>query len=98
MLFGIPLTEIYFYTLTVVGVITILFVLFSVLFDGVFADIDFLKPTLILVFITLFAASGYVLEKSTSWNSILVTVVAGVIAFFLDTVLKVCVLTPMKKY
>ena len=65
-------------------------------FDGIFDGFEFLNPSMILAFITLFAAGGYGLENYTSWNSILVAGVSAVIAFILAIILNVFIFIPVK--
>ncbi|MEI5908624.1 NfeD family protein [Bacillus spongiae] len=94
-LFGTSLQSIYLTVLIISGSLTLLYMLFGDVLDGVFEAFDFLNPTLILAFFTFFSASGYIFELVTSLHSILIIVISLLIAFLLDTLLNVFVLIPL---
>lgn len=94
---GYSLQEIYLFGLVVGGTLTLLYILFGDILDGIFdASPDgILNPTLILSFTTIVSAAGYLFEKLTSLNSILILLLSFVIAFILVTILNVFVLIPL---
>lgn len=79
----------------IVGGITIIYVLFSDVVDGV-TESEIINPPVLLAFITLFSAGGYLLEEMTSWNSYLIAGFSLVSALILVTILNVFVLIPIK--
>ncbi|HLU22478.1 hypothetical protein [Lederbergia graminis] len=94
-LFGMSIETIYLILLVVSGVLTILYLLFGDVLEGIGEATGFLHPVLILAFITFFSAGGYILEKVTSLNSILIIVISAIIAAILDVLLNIFVLVPM---
>ena len=48
---------------------TILYVFFSDVAEGIGEGSPFLDPAVVLSFITFVAATGYILELTTDWNS-----------------------------
>jgi len=95
-LFGMPIETIYLILLIVSGSLTILYLFFGDVLEGVGEVTDFLNPVLILAFITFFSAGGFILEKATELNSILIIVIAAFASVLLDILLNVFVLVPMK--
>ena len=93
-LFGTSIETIYLVTLIVSGAITLLYILFSDFLDGIAEAIGF-NPTLLLAFVTFFSASGYILERVTSFHSYIIIAVSILIALILDTLLNVFVLIPL---
>ncbi len=94
-LFGLPIVQLYLYTLIIAGIVTILYVLISDIAEGIGEVSPFLDPAVILSFITFTAAAGYILELTVNWSSIVILVVALVIAFVLDLLLYFFVLLPL---
>lgn len=94
-LFGLPIVQVYLYTLIIVGLITIVYLFFSDVFDGIGEGIPFFDPAVILAFITFTSAAGYILELSTNWHSGLILGGALVIAVVLDVLLYFFVLLPL---
>lgn len=94
-LFGTPIESIYLTTLIISGLITVLYILFGDVLEGVAEATGFLNPTLILSFVTFFSASGYLFEQLTPLNSNLIIAISGVIALILDVLLNVFVLVPL---
>lgn len=94
-LFGMPIIQIYLYTLIIAGLITIIYVLFGDLAEGIGEGSPFLDPAVILSFITFTAAAGYILERLLEWDSIVTFIVALVIAFILDLLLYFLILLPL---
>jgi membrane protein implicated in regulation of membrane protease activity len=91
--FNLPLETIYLYGLIGSGILTILYVFFAdvVHFDGP----DFLNPVIILAFVTLFSASGYLFEKLSAIHYLAVVGISAIIALILVTFLNVFVLIPL---
>ncbi|GIN98195.1 putative membrane protein YuaF [Siminovitchia terrae] len=94
-LFGMPIETIYLILLIVSGSLTILYLFFGDVLEGLGEATGFLSPILILAFITFFSAGGYILELLTSLNSFLIMAIAAITAFLLDIILNVFVLVPM---
>lgn len=87
--------QVYLYTLLIVGALTILYVFFGDMADGIGEGIPFLNPAVILAMVTFVSASGYVLEVTTSWNSWFVLLTSVVVGGVLDTLLYFLILLPM---
>ncbi|MDQ0175625.1 hypothetical protein [Bacillus chungangensis] len=93
-LFGTSIETIYLVALIVSGAITLLYILFSDFLEGIAEAVGF-NPTLLLAFITFFSASGYILERTTTFHSYIIIAVSILIALILDTLLNVFVLIPL---
>src|SRR4051794_11068724 len=63
MLFGFSLIAIYMTILIVIGSCTLLYLFFGDLADGAAEGIPFFDPAVLLSFITMTAAGGYLLEQ-----------------------------------
>ncbi|MEK4487528.1 hypothetical protein MHH81_18605 [Psychrobacillus sp. FSL H8-0484] len=85
--------QIFLYGLIVIGLITILYVLFADAIEGI--DTGILNPTTILSFLLFICASGFILLKSTNWNEQIVIIVALIISSLLTFLLYFFVLIPM---
>ena len=83
---------VYLIVLIVSGLSIFLYLLFG---DFLEAAGDFLSPTLILAFVTIASASGYLFETYTSLNSVLILVISLVTAFTVDACLNMFVLIPL---
>ncbi|PTY77417.1 hypothetical protein B5V89_14465 [Heyndrickxia sporothermodurans] len=94
-IFGTSIETVYLVLLIVAGSLTILYILFGDIFHGIGEALSFLHPTLVLSFITFFSASGYILERVTSFSSILIMAISAIIAIILVTLLNVFVLIPL---
>lgn len=94
-LFGTPIETIYLILLIISGSLTILYLFFGDVLEGLGEAAGFLNPILILAFITFFSAGGYILETVTSMNSFLIMGISALAALLLDTILNVFVLVPM---
>lgn len=97
---GYPVETIYLYSLFICGGMTLLYVLLGDILEGIFevldsASSDFLNPTLILSFFTIFSANGYIFEKLTNMQSWLIVVISVLISLVLVTLLNVFVLIPL---
>lgn len=93
-LFGFPIQTIYLSTLIFSGILIILYVFFGDMADGI-GEGSFLNPVLILAFITFLSASGYIFEMTTSLSSVVILLLAAVIAVLLDILLNIFVLIPL---
>ncbi|KMY50445.1 NfeD family protein [Peribacillus loiseleuriae] len=93
-IFGLPLETIYLYTLIISGVLTLLFILFGDILSGLEAP-DYLNPVLILAFLTVFGASGYLFEKVTNLHSGLSAVISGCSALLIVSLLNIFILIPL---
>lgn len=95
--FGLPLQTLYLYILMISGILTLVFVFFGDVFDGMFEAIPvpFLQPTLILAFLTFFSAGGFISEKTAIVGSGLGAVLSAILAVILVTCLNVFVLVPL---
>jgi membrane-bound ClpP family serine protease len=96
-IFGYSLQTIYLAGLVIGGVLTFLYILFGDLLEGLFELVPdgILNPTLVLSFITFTSASGYLFEKFSAINSVLIFVISIVISLILVTMLNVFVLIPL---
>lgn len=94
-LFGTSIQTIYLVTLIVAGGLTLLYILFNDMLEGIAEVIPIINPALILAFITFFSASGYLFELLTSLNSFLIIGISIFVALILDTLLNVFVLIPL---
>lgn len=94
-IFGASIQSVYLITLIVAGGLTLLYILFNDMLEGIAELIPIINPALILAFVTFFSASGYLFELLTTWNSILIIAISIIIALILDTLLNVFVLVPL---
>ncbi|WP_221566742.1 NfeD family protein [Alkalihalobacillus sp. TS-13] len=96
-LFGYPIETLYLYGLIIGGCLTLIYILMSDVLEGIFEVLSetFFNPTLILSFLTIFNASGYLLEIMTGMNSWILLVVSALLAFLFVTLLNVFVLIPL---
>lgn len=94
-LFGLPIVQFYLYALIILALITILYVFFSDIAEGIGEGSPFLDPAVVLSFLTFTAAAGYILELVVSWDSGIILIVALAIAFVLDLLLYFFVLLPL---
>lgn len=97
LVFGFELHAVYLVTLIVAGSITILYLLFSDMLDGVFEGIPFIDPAVILSFITIASAMGYLLEKLTSLTSVLILIIATIVSSIVSTIIYYFILVPLKR-
>lgn len=93
MLFGFSLATVYLTILIVVGLITVLYLFFS---DGVAEGIPFIDPAVLLSFITVTAAGGYLLELFTSLSHLIVILLAAVISSIITALLYFFFLVPLR--
>ena len=87
--------QIYFYALLIMGAVTILYVFFGDVAEGIGEGIPFFNPTVLMAFVTFVSASGYILEATTSWYSWIILIASIVIGAILDILLYFFFLLPM---
>lgn len=87
--------QIYMYVLLITGAVTVLYVFFGDVAEGIGEGIPFLNPTVIMAFVTFVSASGYVLEVSTNWNNWIVLFTSLAVGVVLDILLYFFILLPM---
>lgn len=92
---GMGMEQIYFYALLIMGAVTILYVFFGDIADGIGEGIPFFNPTVMMAFVTFVSASGYILEATTSWYSWIILTASIVIGAILDILLYFFFLLPM---
>lgn len=85
--------QIFLYGLIVIGLITILYVLFADALDAL--DTGFLNPTTILSFLLFICAAGFFLLKLTNWSNEVVIIAALIISGILTFLLYFFVLIPL---
>ncbi|KGR78898.1 membrane protein [Ureibacillus manganicus DSM 26584] len=95
-MFGIEIQTVYLTTLIVAGCITVLYILFSDALDGVVDGILFFNPSVILAFITITSASGYLLEQFSPMSSLLVLIISSTLSAILSSLLYFFILVPLK--
>ncbi|WP_438420457.1 NfeD family protein [Bacillus siamensis] len=95
--FHLPLETIYLYTLIIAGSLTLLILFFQDVFHGVSEAIpvSFVNPTLILSFLTIFSASGYIGEISTPLSHPVIALLSFVLSVFLVSLLYFFILVPL---
>lgn len=96
MIFGIDIETIYLYSLIIVGCITLLYLFFSDMLDGVFEGIPFFDPSVILSFITITSAGGFLFEKLTSLSSFIILILISIISAILSALIYYFLLVPLK--
>ncbi|CAM5180507.1 Membrane protein implicated in regulation of membrane protease activity OS=Ureibacillus acetophenoni OX=614649 GN=SAMN05877842_103219 PE=4 SV=1 [Ureibacillus acetophenoni] len=96
MLFGVEIQTIYLVTLIVAGCITVIYILFSDFLDGILDAIVFINPAVILAFITITSASGYLMEQFSPLSSIWVFIISCILSAILSTLLYLFILVPLK--
>ena len=85
--------QIFLYGLFIIGLLTILYVLFADAIEGL--DAGIFNPTSILSFLLFICASGCFLLKLTNWNEEVVIIAALVISAILTFLLYFFVLVPL---
>jgi membrane-bound ClpP family serine protease len=91
-LFGVSLVSIYLAVLVISAVL----ILFSIFFsDIIHTDIGILNPTLLLSFLTILSACGYLLERYSSMNSLLIFGLSALAALIAASCFHFFVLIPL---
>ncbi|WP_313891970.1 hypothetical protein [Psychrobacillus sp.] len=85
--------QFFLYSLIIVGLITILYVLFADAIDGV--DAGFLNPTVILSFLLFISAAGFILLRLTEWSNVVVILLAVIASSILSFLLYYFILIPL---
>ncbi|OIJ13656.1 hypothetical protein BKP37_10300 [Anaerobacillus alkalilacustris] len=98
-LFGYSLETVYLFGFIIGGSLTLLYILFGDLVEGIFESFSEgpINPTLILSFITIFSSMAYLMEKFTTVHSLIIFIVSLVTALILVTLLNVFVLIPLSQ-
>nr|WP_221452191.1 NfeD family protein [Bacillus benzoevorans] len=86
------LESVYLIALFVSGAAILLYMLFGDVLDGAG---EFFNPTLILAFITIGSAAGYIFEAYSSMNSVFILLISCVIAFIITAGLNLFILIPL---
>lgn len=95
-MFGMTIAELYMPILIIAGIATLLYLFFSDLTDVSGEFFPLFDPAVILPFVTLAAAWGYVLELSTELSSGLILLISLGAAAILDFLLYFFILLPLK--
>lgn len=96
MLFGFPLATVYLIILIVIGLCTVLYLFFADLADGAAESIPFFDPAIILAFITITSAGGYLLETFTTMSHALNILLAAAGSSILSALLYYFLLVPIR--
>ncbi|RSK25782.1 hypothetical protein EJF36_02100 [Bacillus sp. HMF5848] len=90
--------SIFLWGLIIAGATTVIYILLSDILDGFFDWIpfDFLNPSLILSFLSIFFASGYIFVRFTAFSDFMSIVIAFGIAFIIAVLLHFFVFIPLK--
>ena len=96
ILFGFSLASIYLTVLIVIGLLTVLYLFFADIADGAAEGILFFDPAVILAFITVTAAGGYLLETFSSLSHLLVLLFAAIISSICTALLYYFFLVPLR--
>lgn len=93
------ITAIFFYGFIIFTALTLLYVLFSDFFDGMFdiGEAHFINPTMLFSFGAIFFGSGLFFELKTDLVSWLVILISIVISVILVSLLHVFIFAPIKK-
>ncbi|RHW37597.1 hypothetical protein D1B33_08710 [Lysinibacillus yapensis] len=95
-MYDTDLGVIYLVVLISAGCLTLIYLLFSEMLDGVFEGIPLIDPAVILSFITLTAASGYLFEKFSNLSSISVFIISCGISAIISTFIYFFILVPIR--
>lgn len=95
-MFGVELQTIYLTVLILFGCLTIVYILFSDMLDGVLESIPFFEPAVMLAFITIFSASSYLLERFSPITSLVVVIISCIISALLSAFIYFFILSPLK--
>ncbi|MED3001260.1 NfeD family protein [Bacillus velezensis] len=94
-IFHLPLETVYLYTLIISGSLTLLILFFQDVFHGLSDPVSFLNPALILSFLTIFSASGYIGEIAAPLSSPVIALLSFVLSVLLVSLLHFFVLVPL---
>ncbi|WP_337189418.1 hypothetical protein [Ureibacillus xyleni] len=90
------MASIYLTVMIVAGCVTIIYLLFSEIFDGVFEGIPFIDPAVILSFLTIGSAAGFLLEKFTSLSTLFTFILASMISAGISALIYFFLLVPIR--
>ena len=93
---GYSLEVIYLTILIVIGCITILYLFFGDVADVSVDGIPFLDPAIILSFITFTSAVGYFFERFTGFSSVIILIIAVIVASLFTALLYYFLLVPLR--
>ncbi|WP_188454623.1 NfeD family protein [Virgibacillus oceani] len=96
-IFGYSLETIYLIGLIVGGCLVFIYILLSDILEGMFEFLSggIFNPTLVLSFIAILSAAGYILEISTSIHSLVIFIISLVLSGILVTLLNLFILIPL---
>lgn len=95
-LFGYSLEQIFLVGLIFGGLATLLFTFFSDAVEGIGEGLPIFNPSVILSFITLMSATGFILEKLAFFPSVWNIVAACIIGAILSALFYLFVLVPLR--
>lgn len=93
------LETVYLYTFAITGTLTLLYVLFGDVFDGLFDTTPggVLSPTVILSFISILCSAGYYFELETEVGVITGFILSALIALVLVSLMHIFILGPVAR-
>ncbi len=95
-LFGYSLEQIFLVVLIFAGLATILVMFFGDAVEGIGEGLPIFNPSVILSFITLMSAAGFILEKLAWFSSVWNIIAACIIGVILSTLFYLFVLVPLR--
>lgn len=90
------LEDIYLVVLIVVGFGTLLYFFFGDMVDGAGEGIPFFDPAVAMAFVTMTSAAGYLFERFTTFQSVMILIMSMTIAIGLTSLLYFFVLVPLR--
>jgi len=99
---GIAIQTLYLYGLLVGGLLTLLYMLFGDVFEGIVgigdvAPASILNPTVILSFISILSGLGYVFERQESLASLSILILSTLISLVIVSLVHFFILVPLSK-
>ena len=99
---GVDIQTIYLFGLIIGGAITLLYMLFGDIFEGMGAIADvapgsLLNPTVILSFISVLSGAGYIFEVRGTLNSLTIFVLSTLISLVIVGIIHFFILVPLSK-
>jgi len=91
-LFGFSITSIYLGLLIICGICIFATFVISDIFS---AELGVLNPTVILAFLTILSASGFLMEKYASFSSVFIFILSAFIAIIIALCLHFFILIPL---
>lgn len=95
-LFGYSLEQIFLVVLIFAGLATILVMFFGDAVEGIGEGLPIFNPSVILSFITLMSAAGFILEKLAWFSSVWNIIAACIIGAILSTLFYLFILVPLR--